>query len=223
MGKVVLRYVWELPVRITHWVNVLAIITLCVTGLFIGAPLTLALEPSQYIMGWFRFAHFTAGYAFAVSVAARAVWSLMGNEYCRWRVFFPWFTAEGRRRMLEVFRWYVFLSRTPPKDLGLNAMAATVYFLVFLLYLLLIATGFALYVQYIPGTVAHSAAGWLTHLVPLQWLRLVHHLAMWMLIGFIINHIYSGWLVDISVKGGVMSGIFSGFKPEETEGGGEVT
>lgn len=215
MGKVVLRYVWELPVRITHWVNVLAIITLCLTGLYIGAPKTLALEPSQFIMGKIRFVHFTAGYLFAVSVAARIVWSFMGNEYCRWRVFLPWLTAEGRRRMLAVFRWYVFLSRNPPKDLGLNAMAATVYLLVFLLYLLLIGTGFALYVQYAPGSPVHTLAGWLTQLVPLQWLRLAHHLAMWMLIGFVINHIYSGWLVDITVKGGVMSGIFSGFKPEE--------
>lgn len=215
MGKVVLRYVWELPVRITHWVNVLAIITLCITGLFIGAPRTLALEPSQYIMGWLRFAHFTAGYAFAVSVAARIVWSLIGNEYCRWRVFLPWLTAAGRRRMLEVFRWYVFLSRKPPKDVGLNAMAATVYFLVFLLYLLLIVTGFALYVQYTPGTIVHAMVSWLMLLIPLQWLRLAHHLATWMLIGFVINHIYSAWLVDIRIKGGVISGIFSGFKPVE--------
>ncbi len=221
MEKVKLRYVWELPVRITHWVNVLAIITLCVTGLYIGAPHTLALEPSQYIMGWFRFVHFVAGFTFAVSVAARALWSLMGNEYCRWRVFLPWLTAEGRRRMLAVFRWYVFLSRTPPKDVGLNGMAATVYFLVFLVYLLLIATGFALYVQFAPGTMVHTVTGWVTHLVSLQWLRLIHHLAMYMLIGFVINHIYSAWLVDISVKGGVISGIFSGFKPVAEEQSGD--
>lgn len=116
----------------------------------------------------------------------------------------------------EVFRWYVFLSRKPPKDIGLNAMAATVYFLVFLLYLMLIATGFALYDQYAPHSITHTLFSRLMVIVPGQWLRLAHHLAMWMLIGFIINHIYSGWLVDISVKGGVISGIFSGFKPVET-------
>lgn len=215
MGKVRLRYVWELPVRVTHWVNVLAIVTLCVTGLYIGAPLTLTPEPSRYVMGWCRFVHLVAGFAFAVSVAARVLWSLMGNEYCRWRVFLPWLTAEGRRKMLAVFRWYVFLSRTPPTDIGLNAMAATVYSLVFLLYTLLIATGFVLYVQFAPGSALHTVSAWLTILVPLQWLRLIHHLAMWMLIGFVINHIYSAWLVDISAKGGVISGIFSGFKPEE--------
>ena len=53
MGKVVLRYVWELPVRITHWVNVLAIITLCVTGLFAplqeGPGVRFELEPPHFL------------------------------------------------------------------------------------------------------------------------------------------------------------------------------
>jgi len=215
MGRVVIKYVWEIPVRVTHWVNVLAIVTLCVTGFYIGTPKTLALSTSQYVMGWMRFAHFVAGYALAVSVLARIYWSFVGNEYARWRVFFPWFTAEGRRKMLAVFRWYVFLSRQAPNEVGLNAMAATVYLLVFLLYLFLIVTGFALYVQYVPHSLMHSLFGWLTLLVPSQWLRLAHHLAMWFLVGFVINHVYSGWLVDIRVKGGVMSGIFSGYKSVE--------
>ena len=150
MGKVVIKYVWEIPVRVTHWINVLCIITLCFTGLYIGSPKTLALNPSQYIMGWTRFLHFVAGYTFTVSVLARIYWAFVGNEYSRWRVFIPWLTSEGRRRMWEVSRWYVFLSRRLPADVGLNAMAATIYLIVFLLYLFMIVTGFALYVQYDP-------------------------------------------------------------------------
>lgn len=215
MGKVVIKYVWEIPVRLTHWINVLCILTLCVTGLYIGSPKTLALNASQYVMGWTRFLHFAAGYVFAVSVLARIYWSFIGNQYCRWRVFFPWLTPDGRRRMWEVFRWYIFLSRRPPADVGLNAMAAAVYLIVFLLYLFMIVTGFALYGQYAPHSLMQVLFGWLTILVPSQWLRLAHHLTMWLLVGFVINHIYSGWLVDIRLKGGVMSGIFSGYKSVE--------
>ncbi|KAF0216099.1 MAG: Ni/Fe-hydrogenase 1 B-type cytochrome [Geobacteraceae bacterium] len=215
MGKVVIKYVWEIPVRVTHWINVLCIITLCFTGLYIGSPKTLALNPSQYIMGWTRFLHFVAGYTFTVSVLARIYWAFVGNEYSRWRVFIPWLTSEGRRRMWEVSRWYVFLSRRLPADVGLNAMAATIYLIVFLLYLFMIVTGFALYVQYDPHSFMHALFGWLLPIIPAQWLRLTHHLAMWLLIGFVINHIYSAWLVDIRVKGGVISGIFSGYKSVE--------
>ncbi len=36
------------------------------------------------------------------------------------------------------------------------------------------------------------------------------HGVMWLLAGFIINHVYSGWLMDIKERNGTMSGIFSG-------------
>ena len=68
MAHLYQKYVWEVPVRVTHWVIFLAIIILSVTGIYIGAPKTLALEPSQYVMGWIRFIHFVAGYAFTISV-----------------------------------------------------------------------------------------------------------------------------------------------------------
>ena len=31
-------YVWEVPVRVTHWLIALSIIVLSVTGLYIGRP-----------------------------------------------------------------------------------------------------------------------------------------------------------------------------------------
>ena len=31
-------YVWEWPVRFTHWVNAVAIVFLCFTGIYIGTP-----------------------------------------------------------------------------------------------------------------------------------------------------------------------------------------
>jgi Ni/Fe-hydrogenase 1 B-type cytochrome subunit len=40
---------------------------------------------------------------------------------------------------------------------------------------------------------------------------------MWLLGGFIINHIYSGWLMDVKMRNGTMSGIFSGYRYIEPE------
>ena len=54
--------------------------------------------------------------------------------------------------------------------------------------------------------------GWVFLLIDNQNLRLGHHLIMWLLIGFFINHIYSAWLMDVSQRNGTMSGIFSGFR-----------
>ena len=76
------KYVWEVPVRVTHWVNFLAIIMLSVTGIYIGTAKTLAHEPSQFVMGWIRFVHFVAAYAFSISVLARHLLDVGGEQVC---------------------------------------------------------------------------------------------------------------------------------------------
>jgi len=206
------KYVWELPVRVTHWVNMLAILTLSVTGIYIGSPKTLALTPSAYVMGWIRFVHFVAGYTFAISVASRIYWAFRGDRYASWQEFMPFLTADGRRNMWRTFRYYTFMSREVPHAVGHNALAGATYLLVFILYLVMVATGFALYGEHAPGGVIRALTGWLTVLFTNQGLRQTHHLTMWLLIGFVIHHVYSAWLMDAKEKGGVISGIFGGYK-----------
>ncbi|MBT0653386.1 Ni/Fe-hydrogenase, b-type cytochrome subunit [Geomobilimonas luticola] len=212
MGNLSEKYVWEVPVRVTHWVNMVCILTLSVTGLYIGAPRTLALTPSEYVMGWVRFVHFVAAYAFAISVASRIYWAFRGNRYARWQEFFPILTREGRWHMFETFRYYTFLSRQIPHVTGHNALAGTAYAVVFLLYLVMIVTGFALYAEHAPQGTLHTLVGWMFALFSNQGIRLTHHLTMWLLIAFAIHHVYSAWLMDVKEKGGVMSGMFGGYK-----------
>jgi len=38
LGRV---YVWEIPIRVYHWLNALCILVLCVTGYMIGQPLAI--------------------------------------------------------------------------------------------------------------------------------------------------------------------------------------
>lgn len=217
MSKLVIKYVWEVPVRATHWLNVVAITLLCATGLFIGHPFSIAHYPSQFIMGWVRFTHFTTAYIFAISLAVRVYWSFAGNKYANWRTFFPYLTEDGRHKMWGTFCYYVFLSRRLPHMVGHNTMANAAYFGVFILYLIMIATGFALYSEYAPGGMYSLMFGWLLKLAGNQNLRFIHHGVMWLLIGFVIQHIYSSWLMDIKERGGVMSGMFSGYKSVEEE------
>jgi len=41
-------YVWELPVRVYHWINAVALVALCVTGYLIGAPIRLFYAAESY-------------------------------------------------------------------------------------------------------------------------------------------------------------------------------
>jgi Ni/Fe-hydrogenase 1 B-type cytochrome subunit len=214
MGHLYEKYIWEIPVRATHWVNMLAIVTLSVTGIFIGHPLSIAQNASEYVMGWVRFVHFVAGYTFAISVISRIYWSFATrSRFASWREFVPFLTAEGRKDMLEMFKYYFFMRKTAPHVVGHNALAGATYLLVFGLYLVMILTGFSLYSESAPQGKLHMVLGWMFALSSNQGIRLVHHCGMWLLLAFAIHHVYSAWLMDIKEKGGVMSSIFSGYKP----------
>jgi len=206
------RYVWELPVRWSHWINVVSIVTLAVTGFFIGTPFSFGSSASDFTMGWIRFVHFTAAYAFAVSVLCRVIWSLVGNEYAGWKAFFPCITAKGREKMVKMMRYYMFLDKNVPETIGHNPMATTAYFGLFLLYIIMILTGFSLYAQHAPAGVMHKSLGFMYSMFSDQGMRLTHHLSMWFVFGFIINHIYSAWLMDIKEHGSEISSMFSGYK-----------
>jgi Ni/Fe-hydrogenase 1 B-type cytochrome subunit len=215
-----IRYVWEWPVRLTHWFNVVAIVVLSVTGFYIGHPFYTATETSQYIMGWNRFIHFSFAYLFTVSIVARLIWAFIGNRHASWRAFFPWASKKGWPGIVGTFKYYTFLEKKVPYVVGHNALAAMAYSAVFTLFIIQVLTGFALHGQHVPGGAMAASFGWVLSLMGNQGARLTHHLIMWLLIGFSIHHVYSAWLMDIKEKNGTLSSIFSGYKfvePEELE------
>ncbi|MEJ2470511.1 MAG: Ni/Fe-hydrogenase, b-type cytochrome subunit [Desulfuromonadales bacterium] len=212
-----IHYVWQWPVRITHWINVLSMIMLSITGFFIGSPFMTAPDTSMYVMGWMRFLHFTFAYLFTISVLTRIIWMFIGNHHASWRAFFPFLTAKGRENFIKMFRYYTFTGKKISYEVGHNPVAATAYLGIFALFLFQIVSGFAMYGQYEPGGFWDTLLGGLNVLVGNQWLRLLHHGVMWLLVGFIINHIYSGWLMDVKERNGTMSGIFSGYRFIEPE------
>ncbi len=212
-----IHYVFQWPVRICHWVNVVCIIVLSFTGFYIGHPFITASDSAAYVMGWNRFIHFLFAYIFCISVLVRIIWCFVGNHHASWRAFFPYFTAKGRKGLFQMLRYYTFTGKKITYDVGHNPMAATVYSVVFLLYLVQIGSGFALYGQFSPGGFWNGIFGPLLGLFGNQGLRLTHHLVMWLLIGFAINHFYSAWLMDVKERNGTVSGIFGGYQFIEPE------
>lgn len=84
-------YVWDLPVRITHWLIATALVVLAVTGYYIGNPFMVASDPAgqEFVMGTVQAIHFFAAIVFTLSELSRIAWMFMGNRYARWNQLIP--------------------------------------------------------------------------------------------------------------------------------------
>lgn len=202
-------YVWEIPVRLTHWVTFAALVVLTVTGSYIADPFLFT--PGQETMRLVRFIHLVAAYSFLASGILRTYWLFAGNQFARWSAFIP----TNRRHLREVLsqtQFYLFLRKDLPGILGHNALASGTYLVVFLLFLVQTLTGFALIG--IHGTQPWATIfGWVPSVMfGEQGVRVIHHLLMWAILAFAIHHLYSAILVDHLERNGLMSSIFAGSK-----------
>jgi Ni/Fe-hydrogenase 1 B-type cytochrome subunit len=201
-------YVWQIPVRFTHWLTAGCIVVLSLTGGYIADPFLI--PPGGGVMSTIRMIHILTAFTFLLSGLLRTYWLLAGNRFSRWSAFIP----TSRNQAMELFRqagFYAFVRREIPKVLGHNQLAAAAYLALFALLLLETVTGFALdgLMGAEPG---RSLFGWMNDLFGPQLVRLVHHLSMWAILAIALFHVYSCVLVDHIEKNGLMSSIFSGYK-----------
>ena len=201
-------YVWQIPVRVTHWVTAACIVILSLTGGYIADPFLI--PPGGDVMTTIRFVHIVTALTFLCSGLVRTWMLLRGNRFARWSAFIP----TTKNQALELFRqagFYGFIRKEIPKVLGHNQLAAAAYVVLFFLLLVETVTGFALdgLMGAEPGA---TLFWWLRELMGPQLLRLVHHAAMWLILAIALFHVYSCVLVDHIEKNGLMSSIFSGFK-----------
>jgi Ni/Fe-hydrogenase 1 B-type cytochrome subunit len=206
-------YVWDLVVRITHWVIALSIVVLSVSGIYIGRPFLIVPGEAgdHFVMGTMKVLHFYFAIAFSLAVFARLAWMLVGSEHARWTSFVPT-TRERWRDLFGTLKFYFFLKLKPPECAGHNPVAGAAYLAIFGLYLVMIATGLGLYAVDAGVSIASGLGFLLWPFGGAQGARWVHHVVMWLLIGFTIQHVYSGILVSLVEKNGAIDSIVSGFK-----------
>src|ERR1035438_7420257 len=89
-------YVWELPVRVSHWIIFLSVIVLSVTGYFIHNPFIVARSSTTFLMATIRFIHEITGFVFIAAFLLRLYWFFMGNSWANWRGFVPVHRRQGR-------------------------------------------------------------------------------------------------------------------------------
>lgn len=218
-------YVYEAPVRIWHWVNALAILTLALTGYFIGSPLPA--QPGEasanFLMGYIRFTHFAAGQVLTIFLILRVYWAIVGNKHARQIFYVPFWSGRFWSEWLHEVKWYTFIARQPKKYVGHNPLAQfTMFFMVTVPLFFMVITGFALYSE---GTGRDSwefaLFGWVFSIFPnSQDVHTLHHLGMWVILTFVMVHIYVAVREDIMSRQSIISSMISGerlFKDEEDD------
>lgn len=208
--------VWELPVRVFHWATAVSIFVLGFTGYYIGAPFVVVPGDTAqaYMMGWMRAIHFIAAFVLGVAFLIRLYWFFAGNKYAGWREWIP-VSRERWSFFGQQLKYYLFLANKRPRYLGHNPVAGLSYLVVGLLILIQGLSGFALYAEASQDGFWRACFGWLLPLFGSQTLRLVHHLAMWVIVVFFIVHLYMGILAEIEERNGTLGSIVGGSKFED--------
>jgi Ni/Fe-hydrogenase 1 B-type cytochrome subunit len=225
-SELVRAYVWQLPVRATHWLTFFSFLVLAYTGYYIHHPFIIPPAGTPFLMATMRFIHVTAGFVFTLSFLWRMYWMFQGNRCARWPAFIP-IRRRQWRGMGEMILYYSFLRLHPRHRIGHNALASSVYLFMFAAMFGQILTGFALYGYVLHGSIVTGLFGWLPRLINIQYLRGYHFFVMFGMLAFMIHHVYSAVLVSAEEQNGLVESIFTGYKfvPEqeiEAEGPCEV-
>lgn len=208
-------YVWQLPVRIFHWVNAVVIVGLCITGYIIGNPPAIqhGTAPSEnYWFGIVRFVHFVCAFIFIVNFLVRIYWMFAGNHFCRWFNYLP-LTKKQWRGIRDTLKIDVLLiTKKPIYDIGHNALAATTYGGLFVIMMLQAITGMMMFAPQSNAFWAPFFKDMLIFFDGFFPIRTLHHWLMWAFILFAIVHIYLVFYHDYIEKNGIASSIIGGWK-----------
>ncbi|MDR1702843.1 MAG: Ni/Fe-hydrogenase, b-type cytochrome subunit [Sporomusaceae bacterium] len=209
-------YVFSPWLRVFHWIMVICIVVLFVTGLYIADPFfigTQGMEPtfaSDKIvsMSYIRYIHFIAGYVLTVSLILK-IYGFITNPGDR---LFPkpW-DVKYWTGMIDTKLHYLFL-RPKHKPYVRNSLARSGYAAVYVMILIQIITGFAMYFAIDPNRPLAKIFSFLAVLGDEYMLHIIHHLVTWAIMLFVIIHIYMAIRADFMERDGEISSMFSGMK-----------
>jgi Ni/Fe-hydrogenase 1 B-type cytochrome subunit len=213
-------YVWGAPLRAMHWVAALCLVTLIVTGFYIGRPyfMTSGEASSHFLMGRVRFIHFLAAAVLVMTGIVRAYWLIAGNRFERFPALFP-VTPRNLKRTARTLTSYVTLR--PEKDpamVGHEPLQQYAYTLLYLMTVVMVVTGFTMYGQSNPGGLIFRLFSWVPPLLGgLQHVRVVHHVLTWGFIIFVLIHVYFVLRSDYLDRIGRVSSMITGGRYVSTD------
>ena len=155
--------------------------------------------------------HFAFGFALVFGVAMRMYWFFVGNNYARsgfpffWRV--SWYKA-----VFQQVADYMHLERGHI-HIGHNSLAGVSYAAFFAMCGFEGVTGLALYGESNPGGFWDKLVGWITPVLGGAFrVHMWHHLVAWLIVVFVVFHLYIAIYDSILYKNGLVDSIIAGPK-----------
>lgn len=208
--------VWDLSLRITHWSWVAAIVVLTVTGYLLAQPQWIPAgyvdPPTGFFIGYVRLVHYIAAVVLVLVLIVRAYGLTVSKiPYDRWKALLPFRSRRDLVNGWRVVRHYLFIKpHDVPVYFGHNPLQQLTYTSVYLILILQIVTGFALWGLYNPDQWFLNLFGWLNEWIGAQQVRLLHYMIMWGLLVFIPAHVYLSVRADGVERMGAISSMVSG-------------
>jgi len=191
--------------RIIHWVNFFSMIVAIATGLYIAAPYYQSFiadsAVDKYVMAWNRWGHFMVAIIFDVTSIIVAYLYFFSRFEKPWKKVIP--TFSNIKEFFAVLINLLTLNRSKRFNSSHSDSFNTIYFTIFhLLLAWMLLTGLQLYVEGLESGESSIGAWWpwILH-VATDWtipitggtlmdVRISHHYTMWLIIIWIIFHIY---------------------------------
>jgi len=205
-------YIFSPFLRFFHWIMVGSIVTLFFTGLWITKPMNVSTtEPffTMTSMDLVRDIHFTVAFIFCASFILR-IYGFIVNKGDRLfpRVWEGHFYSET----VEVALHYMLLKSHHASFLR-NPLARMSYAALYVLVLIEVLTGFAMYFMTSPSTIGGKLFGWVNTILGSEMMtHYVHHYVAWFIILFAIGHLYMVVRAEFMEGESEVSSMFSGKK-----------
>lgn len=205
---------WPLSLRWLHWLNLVALVALTMTGFYIADPFfrpAPGFFGAESFMGYVRLVHYTVAWGWITIGAIRLYLFLYSRDrFVRWTTLWPLKSGQDVRNLRGTLSTYLLIRHEAPNTIAHNPLQQLAYTGVYIMAVLQVLTGFALYGLYN----AHSRF-WVLSQWPVDWLgaptvRLVHYLIMVAFWAFVMIHLYLVVRSDTIERHGGLSSMLSG-------------
>ena len=190
--------------RIIHWLNAICMVVAVITGLYIGYPYyqSFIADPAvdKYVMAWNRWGHFIVAIIFDVTAVLIGYLYFFSRFEKPYKKLIP--TWKNIKEFCEVFLNLITFNRRKNFDSSHSDSYNIVFFTIFhLLLVFMLLSGLQLYVHGLASGISSIGAWWpaMLHLAT-DWtlqvfggnmgVRIAHHTSMYLILVWVMCHIY---------------------------------